>query len=255
MVMPTIEENRLTWGETYDWSHAGEEWSAAWGGVQMQWYGSILPRISAFVPADTILEIAPGYGRWTAFLKDLCNRLIVVDLSERCIENCRQRFKNYSHISYFVNNGESLEMVADGSIDFIFSFDSLVHAEETVLQAYVAEFTKKLRPNGAAFVHHSNLGEYIHLTKRESKVSRLPMLFKFLKTLGICDDVHQWRARSMTAAKMERFANQHSLQCISQELVTWDSRFALIDCFSTLVPLGSKWARQNRILRNPGFWD
>ena len=90
----------------------------------MQWYGSILPRISAFVPADTILEIAPGYGRWTAFLKDLCKRMIIVDLSEKCIDRCRQRFENLSHISYFVNDGKSLEMVVDGSVDFIFSFDS-----------------------------------------------------------------------------------------------------------------------------------
>ena len=45
--MPT-EPRRL--GETYGWSRAGEEWSKAWGTADMQWYGSILPRISAFVP-------------------------------------------------------------------------------------------------------------------------------------------------------------------------------------------------------------
>jgi hypothetical protein len=33
-------------------------------------------------------------------------------------------------------------MVADTSVDFIFSFDSLVHAEDTMLNAYAAEFTK-----------------------------------------------------------------------------------------------------------------
>jgi ubiquinone/menaquinone biosynthesis C-methylase UbiE len=253
--MPTIEENRSFFAETYDWSHAGEEWSEAWGGVQMQWYGSILPRISAFVPADTILEIAPGYGRWTAFLKDLCNRLIVVDLSEKCIDKCRQRFEDYSHISYFVNDGQSLEMIADHSIDFIFSFDSLVHAEETVLEAYAAEFAKKLRSRGAAFVHHSNVGEYIYLTKLQCKLSKYPTLFNFLKTLRICDNVNnQGRARSMTAGKMETFAEEHRLQCISQELITWDSRFALVDCLSTLVPRGSRWSRQNRVLKNPGFW-
>ena len=81
--MPTIEENRSLFGESYDWPQAGEEWSTPWGNAHMQWYGSILPRISAFVPTDTILEVAPGYGRWTAFLKDLCKRLIIVDLAER----------------------------------------------------------------------------------------------------------------------------------------------------------------------------
>jgi hypothetical protein len=59
-VMPTIEENCSLFDESYDWPEAGEEWSKDWGGAQMQWYGCILPRISAFVPAQTILEIAPG---------------------------------------------------------------------------------------------------------------------------------------------------------------------------------------------------
>lgn len=121
--MPTIVENLFVWDTAYDWSQSGEEWSGDWGSSRMQWYGSILPRIGAFVPADTILEIAPGHGRWTTFLKDLCKRLIIVDLSETCIDRCRHRFGSCSHISYFVNDGKSLEMVADGSVDFIFSFD------------------------------------------------------------------------------------------------------------------------------------
>src|SRR5215831_17264284 len=99
--MPRIEENHSFWDELYHWPQSGEEWSKAWGGARMQWYGSILPRISAFLPADTILEVAPGYGRWTAFLKDLCKHLIIVDLSQSCIDRCRQRFANCSHLSYF----------------------------------------------------------------------------------------------------------------------------------------------------------
>lgn len=34
-------------------AQAGEEWSTPWGNAHMQWYGSILPRIRAFVPTDT----------------------------------------------------------------------------------------------------------------------------------------------------------------------------------------------------------
>ena len=254
--MPTIEENRSLWGETYTWTEAGEEWSRHWGSARMQWYGSLLPRISAFVPAETILEIAPGYGRWTAFLKDLCSELIIVDLSEKCIDRCRQRFADCSHISYFVNDGMSLEMVVDGSVDFIFTFDSLVHAEDVVLKAYVAEFAKKLRPNGAAFIHHSNLGEYIRRIKMQCGLALIPMLPGLLKRLGIWDDdnlIGQWRARSMTAAKMALFAKDHNLQCVSQELITWESRFALVDCLSIIVPRRSEWARENRVFRNTNF--
>jgi SAM-dependent methyltransferase len=252
--MPTIEENRSLFDGTYDWPQAGEEWSTDWGGAEIQWYGSILPRISAFVPADTILEIAPGYGRWTAFLAKLCNRLIIVDLSESCIDRCRERFANHSNIYYFVNDGRSLEMVEDRSIDFIFSFDSLVHAEDTEVKSYTAEFSKKLRPNGVCFIHHSNLGDYVRRIEIQARLAKFAKLYRLLEKLGVCDNLAtQWRARSMTAAKMAKFAHEYDLQCISQELVTWETRFVLIDCLSTLVLCGSKWCRPKRTLENTGF--
>lgn len=49
----------------YDWKDSGEEWSAPWGNSAAQWFGTILPRTSQCLPAGTILEIAPGFGRWT----------------------------------------------------------------------------------------------------------------------------------------------------------------------------------------------
>src|SRR5262245_18375359 len=242
--MPTIEENRSVWNDTYHWSQSGDEWSGCWGSAHMQWSGSILPRISAFVPVDTILEIAPGYGRWTAFLKSLCKRLIIVDLSEKCIEICKQRFDHCSHISYYVNDGKALDMIGDDTVDFIFSFDSLVHEEDVVLKAYAAEFSEKHRPNGAAFIHHSNLGEYITLLETQSRIAKIPKLFWLMRKLlhgrGCCDNLSdQWRATPMTASHMALFAEQYGLRCVSQELVNWASH-ALIDCLSTIVPHNSQ---------------
>ena len=56
-----------------------------------------------------------------------------------------------------------------------------------------------------------------------------------LEKLGVCGTVlaPQWRARSMTAAKMAKFDEEYNLQCVSQELVTWETRFLLVDCLST----------------------
>jgi SAM-dependent methyltransferase len=177
-----------------------------------------------------------------------------VDLSERCIEKCRDRFAHESHISYFVNDGKSLGMVDNASVDFIFSFDSLVHAEDAVLRAYMAEFAKILRPDGVAFIHHSNLGEYKGLVKALTRLAKIPKLVGGLNRLGLVDNVIiNWRDRNMTAEKLAMFAEEHGLQCVSQELVTWQTRTATIDCFSTVVRKGSRWSRQNRVLRNPGF--
>ena len=82
----------------YDWKEAGEEWSQPWGSSAAQWAGTIFPRIRECLPAGTILEIAPGFGRWTHYLKDYCNELWAVDKSNDCIEACRQRFASVSHV-------------------------------------------------------------------------------------------------------------------------------------------------------------
>src|SRR5438309_439472 len=102
--MPTIEDNLYWWEKGYDWRQEGEEWSPPWT-TEFLWWGTLLPRIHAFVPTGTILEIAPGFGRLTQYLKDLCTSLIVIDIAERCIEACKQRFSSCSHITYHINDG------------------------------------------------------------------------------------------------------------------------------------------------------
>ena len=46
-------------------------------------------------------------------------------------------------------------MAADASIDFAFSFDSLVHAEANILESYISELARVLKANAIAFIHHS----------------------------------------------------------------------------------------------------
>src|SRR5437879_3573156 len=123
--MPTIEQNVQQWTNPREWVERGEQWSKIWGGSETQWFFSIYPRIHAFVPTITILEIAPGYGRWTHYLKNYSKHLILVDLLSECIEACKKRFSSESHITYHVNDGKSLAMIPNNSIDFVFSFDSL----------------------------------------------------------------------------------------------------------------------------------
>ncbi len=274
--MPTIEENQLVWDNAYDWSAAGDEWSGAWGTAEMQWYMTLLPRIHAFLPAPTILEIAPGFGRWTQFLKDRCDRLVVVDLSERCIEACKERFRDDAHITYHVNDGRSLAMVEDHSIDFAFSFDSLVHADASVLQAYLEQLATKLTPDGVAVLHHSNSGEYarsaplLRKLPGSGKAGSLGLLGAYVRyaprlrnvpvgrqllaglhRLGLVD--LYWRDRTVSAASFRVQAEAAGLRCASQELIGWLRTRRLIDCISVVTPAGSRWARSTVVVRNPRF--
>jgi len=227
--MPTFEWNRSTWNGTYDWSQAGEEWSKNWGGSECQWYGSILPRIVRFLPAPRLLEIAPGFGRWTRFLLRNCEGFTGVDLSDRCIEFCRERFSGYPNALFHVNDGRSLSEVEDKSIDFVFSFDSLVHAEADILEEYIRDIARILKPSGAGFVHHSNLGAYPPETPSP-----------------------HMRSRSMTADKFAGYCEATGLVCVSQEIVNW-GQSELIDCLSTFTPQGSRWARPCVRVENARF--
>ncbi len=154
--MPNLDWNKNVWGNLFDWRARGEEWSKNWGGSEPQWFGSIYPRLHRFLPAKRILEIAPGFGRWTRFLVPACDEFVGIDLNEKCIEACRTFFADAKHARFFTNDGQSLA-AADGQFDFVFSFDSLVHAEVDVLSSYIPQVLRKLAPGGVAFFHHSNL--------------------------------------------------------------------------------------------------
>ena len=247
--MPSVEINKAVWSDDYAWPQQGDEWSAPWGSATSQWHCVIRPRIHAFLPAKTVLEIAPGYGRWTQFLQPEAQHLIVVDLSESCIDACKSRFAEATNISYHVNDGKSLAMVVEDSVDFAFSFDSLVHADLDVLQAYLAELSKKLSPDGVAFLHHSNIGVY---ARRWAIQNRLPRnLWRLLRPLRFAGYSHD-RDFTVTAAGIEQVCHEVGLVCMAQETLNWCHNLR-IDAFSTLARAGSKWARPNQVWANSRF--
>jgi SAM-dependent methyltransferase len=247
--VPTLEHNLSLWNTRYAWREQGDEWSQPWGGVDAQWYGSILPRIHQYVPAGSIVEIAPGFGRWTQFLKDLAESLDIVDLSPKCIERCRERFASATNIGYHVNDGTSLDFAPDRSVDFVFSYDSLVHVEMDVLRAYIVEIARTLSADGVAFIHHSNMGEYADRYRREQAIPA--RLLESLRRRGVLNRRHL-RSLSVTAEQFAAACDEAGLCCISQELVNWRQR-RLIDVFSVFTRKSSRWARPNRVLRNADF--
>jgi ubiquinone/menaquinone biosynthesis C-methylase UbiE len=238
--MASVELNRERW-TNYDWANRGDEWSVGFGGTDVLWQWAIQPRVAAYLPAEHVLEIAPGHGRVTQYLVPAATRLTLVDLVEPCIQACRERFGSYDHISYHVNDGRSLDMVADESVDFVFSWDSLVHAEADVLRDYVAQLARKLKPGGAGLLHHSNLGAY-----RDPRTGELTV------------DNQHWRASSMSALTFRDFCRAARLRVVAQELIPWGG-LDFIDCVSVFrrEEPGS-WSRvykRAKLLRNEHFAD
>jgi SAM-dependent methyltransferase len=217
--MATIAKNRRVW-QAYSWSQGGDEWSGMWGGPQAQWEGAIFPRVRNYL-RGTVVEIAPGFGRWTEFLRRHCDSLVGIDLTEKCVEHCRERFSGDPRLRFVANDGRSLPTILDGSVDFVFSCDSLVHVDGEILKNYVAEIRRVLKPGAAAFVHHSNLQSITFWERVRAGRNGLP------HRLGM-------RAPSMSAATMDRFVRLYGMSCTKQELIAWLNPL-LIDCFTTIV--------------------
>jgi hypothetical protein len=136
-------------------------------------------------------------------------------------------------VTFHVNDGTSLAIADDRSVDLVFSFDSLVHAESDIIIGYLQEFARVLAQDGVAFIHHSNMAAH-------EPGSYDP------------NNIH-WRATSVSAELVERHARQVGLSCISQEMVGWGTDTIANDCFSVITRAGSVWDRENKILINTDF--
>jgi ubiquinone/menaquinone biosynthesis C-methylase UbiE len=146
--------NREIW-RSWDWSRMGEEWTQS-----TEWKNSLLRDVlEPNVPnVECLLEIGPGAGRWTEHLQSRADRLILVDISDACIAQCRERFKDLDHITYAVTAGNDLAVAQDGQVDFVWSFDAFVHIGRADTLAYLKEIRRVLRPGGAALIHHPASG-------------------------------------------------------------------------------------------------
>ncbi len=238
--MPTVEQNLEKWDDDHNWIDEGDEWSASWGGTENLWWWVLYPRIIKFLKVKTILEIAPGHGRITKYLKNNCEKLIVVDLSPKCIEACKKKFSNDKNIEYYVNDGKSLDMLKDRSIDFVISFDSMVHVEKEVLNSYLTQLGKKMTPNGIGFIHHSNLAMYSHIGNKYLSI-KPPFLVR-----------KHWRARTMSSKLFRNYCEKAGLNCLSQELINWGCNH-LNDTFSIFTVKDSKFCKTYTEIKNYDF--
>lgn len=157
--MPDVEWNLKVWDAAYGWPQDGDEWSeqAQFCGVPYDRWKEQLRRtfiVPYVYPPSTVLEIGPGHGRWSAMFPAKVSKLHLVDLSPSCIEFCKKRLSAHGNVSYHVNDGRLIPMIADSSIDFVWSFDTFVHVEEPEFRSYMRELHRVMKPQSMGVIHH-----------------------------------------------------------------------------------------------------
>lgn len=146
--------NKAIW-EAWDWQAGGEEWTP-----NEAWKAGILEHVlQGFVPrGGSVLEIGPGGGRWTGALIERADRLLGIDISESCVDVCREKFGGSGKAEFRVGSGQDLAGVPDGSVDALWSFDVFVHINQAEVERYADEFRRVFKPGAVGIIHHGSVG-------------------------------------------------------------------------------------------------
>ncbi|HSV27677.1 MAG TPA: class I SAM-dependent methyltransferase, partial [Sedimentisphaerales bacterium] len=114
----------------------------------------VLPYVK---PGETAVEIGPGGGRWTRYLL-ACGKLYVIDYHSELLGECKRRFGK-RHVEFITNNGNDFPGVPDNSVDFLFSFDVFVHLDAEIIEEYLKNMKRVLKPASNAVIHYSDQGK------------------------------------------------------------------------------------------------
>lgn len=187
--------------------------------IDDQWRYIVAPRLETLNPDwSHVLEIACGYGRNTERLLERAERVTAVDIQPHCIEACVARFPHAvrtGKLRLRVNDGLSLPMVESGTVSLAYSFDSLVHMEWPVVERYLQEIARVLKPAGTALLHHSNF-EAAAAQRQSTSVSATQSTQAPSKWF---DNPH-WRS-NCSAEQLAIRSRELGLEVLSQDLIRW----------------------------------
>jgi SAM-dependent methyltransferase len=156
----SIVANRRIWS-SYDWSQKGDEWTRKAPNPE-QWLRSLLDQIlyKYMDEGKEILEIGPGAGRWTEYLQPIAKRLVLVDITPKCITMCRERFAGRDNNIEYHSIDRDIGFIPCNSLDRVWSYDVFVHINPSDTELYIKNISRILRPGGIAVIHHGSWGEY-----------------------------------------------------------------------------------------------
>ena len=105
-----------------------------------------------------------------------------MDVTERALALCRERFAAADNVEYALSSGNDLPGIPDSSIDAIWSFDVFVHVAPVDQAAYLAEVARVLTAGGVAVIHHADGRNVGNLPSRQGW--RSPMSRNLFATLA-----------------------------------------------------------------------
>lgn len=130
----------------YDWGDP-ENANDRWGN-----YLEIKNRmLSHITPTTCVLEIGSLGGKWTQYLLH-ARQIICADINELGFEYIKKKLP-CDNTKFYLTKGDELHGIDDGTVDFVFSLDTLVRVPKKFIRRYFAEAYRVLKPGGIIFLH------------------------------------------------------------------------------------------------------
>lgn len=154
--LPTFEREYVA---KFHISEMDEYFVAAEGEESLQlFWGEKSPFLRMFQQLDLshVIELACGRGRHVSKYIDQAGDVTLVDILQKNIDFCQNRFVDQKNIFYYCNNGYNLEKLESGCYSALFSYDAMVHFEMMDIFSYLKDIRRVLSAGGCALIHHSN---------------------------------------------------------------------------------------------------
>jgi SAM-dependent methyltransferase len=111
--------------------------------------------IDPYVRRDHIaVEIGPGGGRWTRYLLGF-KAVYAVDYHQAVLAELARTVRQPSVIP-IRNNGTDFPTVPDAAVDYLFSFGTFVHLDLDLIDAYLANMRRILKPGANAVIQYAD---------------------------------------------------------------------------------------------------
>lgn len=121
---------------------------------------------------EKVVELACGRGRHVPQYILYAEEVMLVDILEKNILYCKERFKAEPKVHYYVNNGYDLKDLKSEGYTALFTYDAMVHFEMLDVFQYLKETYRILISGGKALFHHSNNTEDYRVTFSTGKSAR-----------------------------------------------------------------------------------
>lgn len=134
----------------YDIAESTSAMNAFWGENSMAY------KMFCKLDLDNVIELAAGRGRHVKMYESRAGHIVLVDILQKNIDYCKERFRDSKKIDYYCNNGYNLSQLRYNEYTALFTYDAMVHFEMMDIFEYLKDIHRVLKKGGMALLHHSN---------------------------------------------------------------------------------------------------